>query len=181
MDPNEQRQDAAYTYNPLTRWLHQERWLLAAAAIALVLVAGYRALYPQTHIGGDRLPKYLRVLGDFDSLVNNLEAIRDRELAKKMDGGVGAVDASQPKMSLFLVYDYMFVMELREDSSFFPGYPPQEQELIRILHRLGGRLDRIILQLNDSSGNPEVPMDFKALRAELAKARAIYEAERDAR
>lgn len=181
MGTNEQRNDASYTYNPVARWLHHERWILLAVAVALLAVVAYRTLNPQTNISGDRLPRYLRVLGDFASLVDNLESIRDRELAKKNDGGVGAVDAAQPKMSLFLVYDYMFVMELREDSSFFPGYPPREQELIRVLNRLGGRIDRIVLRLHESAGNPEVPMDFTAMREDLAKARAIYEAERDAR
>ena len=181
MGINEQRNDASYTYNPVTRWLHHERWILIVVAVALLAVIAYRTLNPQTHIAGDRLPKYLRVLGDFASLVDNLESIRDRELAKKNDGGVGAVDAAQPKMSLFLVYDYMFVMELREESSFFSGYPPREQELIRALNRLGGRIDRIVLRLHESAGNPEVPMDFAAMRADLAQARSIYETERDAR
>lgn len=181
MGSNEQRQDASYTYNPIARWLRQERWILITVAVAVLAVAGYRSLHPQTSIPGARLSKYLRVIGDFESLVNNLESIRDRELAKKNDGGVGAVDAAQPKMSLFLIYDYMFVMELREDGPFFPGYPPREQDLIRTLNRLGGRIDRIVIRLHEAAGNPGVLMDFPAMRADLAQASAIYEAERDAR
>ena len=178
METKEPRPDAAYTYNPIMEWLRREKWILVSVFVMAGLVVAYRMTFPQMHIGEDRLPKYLRILNDFDSLITNLEAIRDRELEKKLDGGVGAVDAEQPKMRLFLIFDYLFVMELREESAFFAGYPPMEQELIRTLHRLGGQLDRGIISLYESSGNPEIPMDFKKMRAELAKARGIYDAER---
>lgn len=177
MAPREQRNDESYTYNPLLRALEREKWILLIVAVVCGLVVAYRFAFPQMHIGAERLPKYLRVLNDFDSLVGNLEQIRDRERDKKGKGGVGAVDAAQPKLALYLIYDYMFVMELREDSPFFQSYPPQEKDLIRALHRLGGMIDRALIALHESSGSPDAPMDFAAMRGELATARAIYEKE----
>ena len=177
MAPGEQRNDASYTYNPIWRAIQREKWILLTVAVVCGLVVAYRFTFPQVHIGAERLPKYLRVIRDFDSLVGNLEQIRDRERDKKGKGGVGAVDAAQPKMGLYLIFDYMFVMELREDSPFFPGYPSQEKDLIRALHRLGGMIDHALIELYESSGNPDVPMDFAAMRGELEKARAIYEKE----
>ncbi|MBI5527537.1 MAG: hypothetical protein HY897_14475 [Deltaproteobacteria bacterium] len=177
MGSGEQRPDAAYTYNPVWRWLQSEWHIILIVVLVSGAVVGYRAIFPQTVIANDRLPKYLRVLKDFDSLAGNLEQTKDIELRKKAEGGVGAVDASGPKMALYLIWDYMFVSEMRPDSPFYAGYPKAEKELIATLISVGNTVDAFLIRLADSAGNPEAEVDFGRIRRDLKKAWTIYEAE----
>lgn len=173
----ESRPDASYTYNPLWRWLRAEWRIFLIVALVAGSVVAYRALFPATSIAPDRLPKYLRVISDFESLAKNLEQIRDRELKNKAGGGVGAVDAAGPKQTLMMIWDYMFVWEMRPDSPFYAGYPKQEKELIASLISVGNAIDGFIMRLADSSGNPEARVDFSKIREDLKAARKTLEAE----
>jgi hypothetical protein len=177
MGSGEQRPDAAYTYNPVWRWLKSEWHIILIVVLVAGGVVAYRAVFPQSAIASERLPKYLRVLKDFDSLAGNLEQTREIELRKKASGGVGAVDASGPKMALYLIWDYMFVWEMRPGSPFYAGYPGTEKELIGTLNSVGNAIDAFIMRLADSAGNPEAEVDFGKIRGDLKKAWKIYEAE----
>ncbi|MFA5112400.1 MAG: hypothetical protein WC889_18440 [Myxococcota bacterium] len=172
-DKENSRIQASFTYRPIYRSLWRERYLFLAVFLAFIAVVAYRSFSGATQIQADRIPRYQKVLGDFDRLTGDFEAELSGELERKKTTGVGAVNAQALKNRLYLIYDYMYVWEMREDSPFYRSFPPQEHELIRTLISLGKMLDAAIIRIAESSGNPAVPVDFAMMRSELRKAGSI--------
>jgi hypothetical protein len=168
------KDENTYMYNAVSRWFWDERYLLLTVVVGVCAVVAYQFLFPPTSIQNGRLPKYERVFSDFTSLVDDMEKARGEEMAKKTDGGVGALNINAYKMRLYQIYDYMFVWEMREGSPFYKNFPPREKEIIAHLQQAGKILDSAIVRVFDSYGNPETPIDFAGARSEIEKARALH-------
>ncbi len=162
----------SYKDRPFLKFIKSEGWIFFVALIVVLSFVVYKRYFHRIEkITGENIPKYVRVLNDFNSLIEDFEnEIKLRREEKKNNEKV-RIDITAYKTRLYQIYDFMYVQKIAPESPFYKDYSKEEKGVINGLINVGKRLDKIVIEIYNFNGDPFTFTDFDTIKKLLSDIR----------
>ncbi|MGB9599962.1 MAG: hypothetical protein ACP5QK_11745 [Myxococcota bacterium] len=162
----------AYQDRPFLKFIKSEGWIFLIALLIVLSFIIYKKYFKNTPIiEEENIPKYVRVINDFNSLIEDFEnEINIKRGEKKMNEKV-RVDITPYKTRLYQIYDFMYVQGIAPENPFYKDYSKEEKEIINRLINAGRRLDKMVIEIYNFNGDPNTVTDFDSVKNILNETR----------
>ncbi len=161
-----------YRDRPFLKFIKSEGWIFVVAFLVVLTFVIYKKYFSKVDILTDEnIPKYIRVLNDFNSLIEDFEGeIRLKREEKKTNNNV-RIDITPYKTRLYQIYDFMYVQKIAPENPFYKDYSNEEKEIINKLISAGKKLDKIVIEIYNFNGDPLTVNDFETIKKILFNTR----------
>ncbi len=163
---------SSYQDRPFLKFVRSEGWIFLLAFLIVISFVIYKKYFRETELlTEENIPKYVRVLNDFDSLIEDFENEINLKREEKKTSDKVRVDITPYKTRLYQIYDFMYVQKIAPESPFYKDYSKEEKDIIGNLMNAGKRLDKIVIEIYNFNGDPLTVTDFNSVREILARTR----------
>lgn len=155
----------SYQDKPFIKFIKSEGWIFVVAFLIVLSFVIYKYFFRKTDIiDNENIPKYVRVINDFNSLIEDFEnEIRLKREEKKSNEKI-RIDITPYKTRLYQIYDFMYVQKIAPESPFYKDYSKEEKEIIKKLMSAGKRLDQMVIEIYNFNGDPNTVTDFESVK-----------------
>ncbi|MCX7958372.1 MAG: hypothetical protein N3B13_04930, partial [Deltaproteobacteria bacterium] len=162
----------SYYDRPFLKFIKSEGWIFIVALAIVASFVIYKKYFMKTDIlTEENIPKYIRVLNDFDALIEDFENEINLKREEKKRDGKARIDITPYKTRLYQIYDFMYVQKIAPESPFYRDYSKEEKDIILRLMNAGKKLDKIVIEIYNFNGDPLTVTDFMTIKRILAETR----------
>lgn len=174
MDINRDIKDIQKDYydKPFIKFIRSDGWIFIVAFFIIIAFIIYKHYFKKTDIIVlGNIPKYVRVLNDFNSVIEDFENDINLKREEMKSNEKVRIDITPYKTRLYQIYDFMYVGGIAPENPFYKDYSKDEKELIDKLMNIGRRLDKIVIEIYNFNGDPATVTDFDPIKESLRDVR----------
>lgn len=162
-----------YQDRPFVKFVKSEGYLFLIPILFVLAFVIYKKYFQKIDIiTGENVAKYVRVLNDFDSFIEDFESEINQKREEKKKNEKVRIDITPYKTRLYQIYDFMYVQKIAPESPFYKDYSKEEKLIINRLMDAGRRLDKIVIEIYNFNGDPFTMTDFEPIKRMLEEIRS---------
>lgn len=159
-----------YKDRPFFKFIMSEGWIFIVSVFIVISFVIYKKYFKKVEIiSEENIPKYIRVINDFESLVSDFENEIELKREEKKTNEKVRIDITPYKTRLYQIYDFMYVHKIAPENPFYKDYSNEEKKIIEGLMNVGKRLDKMVIEIYNFNGDPFTVTDFEKVKALLQK------------
>ncbi|MCX7944669.1 MAG: hypothetical protein N2746_09205 [Deltaproteobacteria bacterium] len=161
-----------YKERPLLKFIKSDGWIFLLVGLVILSLIIYKRWFKETEIlTEENIPKYVRVINDFRSLIDDFENEINLKREEKKTNDKVRIDIIPYKTRLYQIYDFMYVQKIAPENPFYKDYSKEEKDIIVNLINVGRKLDKIVIEIYNFNGDPQTVTDFESIKDMLNQTR----------